>query len=251
MKEEKNPAITTVDPQEIAKFSAMADEWWNPQGKFKPLHRLNPVRIAYIRDTILSHFHKEKTAEQPLSGINLLDIGCGGGLLTEPMTRLGADATGIDASEKNIRIASLHAEQQGITPHYFHTSAEELAAAGKQFDVVLAMEIIEHVADVPAFINACATLVKPGGLMFLATLNRTVKSFTFAIVGAEYILRWLPRGTHDWHKFLTPSEVEAELRHHGLTLKELQGVTYNPLKDSWKLSDDLRINYMLHAVKAD
>lgn len=244
----EQPAIAklsaSIDPKEIAKFSAMAEEWWDTGGKFKPLHQLNPVRITYLRDTIRKHFHNDT-----LQGISLIDVGCGGGLLAEPMARLGMDVVGIDASEKNIRIASLHAEQQNVAIHYRCTSAEEVVAEGKKFDVVLAMEIIEHVADVPAFVAACAALVKPGGLLFVATVNRTLKSFAFAIVGAEYILRWLPRGTHDWNKFLAPSEIESELRQQHVTLQEIQGVTFQPLKNEWKLSEDISVNYMLYGVK--
>ncbi|PIR37669.1 MAG: bifunctional 3-demethylubiquinol 3-O-methyltransferase/2-polyprenyl-6-hydroxyphenol methylase [Alphaproteobacteria bacterium CG11_big_fil_rev_8_21_14_0_20_39_49] len=230
----------SIDENEIAKFSAMADEWWDLNGKFKPLHKFNPVRIEYIRDNVLSHFDKEG-----FKGLKFLDIGCGGGLLSEPMARLGADVTSIDASEKNIKIASLHAEQSGLKIDYQCTSAEELAKKGGKFDVVLNMEVIEHVANIGSFVQASADLLKPEGLMFIATLNRTLKSYALAIVGAEYILRWLPKGTHDWKKFLKPSEVEELASENGLKLKEIQGVSYNPLIDKWKLSDDVDVNYMM------
>ncbi|MCE3232687.1 MAG: ubiG [Rickettsiaceae bacterium] len=239
----------SIDEVEIAKFSAMADEWWDTEGKFKPLHKFNPIRIAYIRDTIVAHFKKSVQSEGVLSGISLLDIGCGGGLLSEPMARLGASVTSIDASEKNIQIASLHAKNIGLDIDYRCTSAEELADHKKQFDVVLNMEVIEHVADVNSFVKACSELVKPGGIMIVATMNRTVKSYAFAIIGAEYILKWLPCGTHDWEKFLKPSEIEKPLRENGLALKYIQGVSYNPLSDNWKLTKDISVNYILVAVK--
>jgi 2-polyprenyl-6-hydroxyphenyl methylase/3-demethylubiquinone-9 3-methyltransferase len=234
----------SIDESEIAKFSAMADEWWDLNGKFKPLHKFNPVRIAYIRDNVLSHFNKDD-----FKGLSFLDIGCGGGLLSEPMARLGADVTSIDASEKNIKIASLHAQKSELDINYQCTSAEELATKSKKFDVVLNMEVIEHVADVEAFMQASCDLVKPGGLMFVATLNRTLKSYGLAIIGAEYILRWLPKGTHDWNKFLKPSEIDAHISNNAMKLKSLQGVSYNPLLDKWKLSDDLNVNYMMLTVK--
>ncbi len=219
----------------------MADQWWDESGKFKPLHKFNPTRVSYIRDRLTEHFGK-------LQGLDVLDIGCGGGLLCEPITRLGAKVTGIDASEKNIKIAAIHAENSGLDINYQCISAEEMAAKKKKFDVVLNMEVIEHVADVESFLAASCALVKPGGLMIVATLNRTVKSFALAIVGAEYVLRWLPRGTHDWKKFLKPSEIEAPISRGGLKLKEIQGVSYNPIKDSWNLSEDIDVNYMMLMV---
>jgi 2-polyprenyl-6-hydroxyphenyl methylase/3-demethylubiquinone-9 3-methyltransferase len=234
----------SIDETEIAKFSAMADEWWDLEGKFKPLHKFNPVRIGFVRDIVQAHFGKDS-----LKGIEILDIGCGGGLLAEPMARLGAEVTAIDASEKNIKIASLHAKNVGLEIDYKCTSAEDLAATGKQFDVVLNMEVIEHVADVDSFVKASAALVKPGGLMIVATLNRTVKSYALAIVGAEYVLRWLPRGTHNWEKFLKPSEIERPLRENGMAVKKIQGVSYNPVRDSWRLSEDIAVNYMVVAGK--
>lgn len=242
-------AQTTVDPQEIAKFSAMAEQWWDETGSFKPLHRFNPIRITYIRDIIGAHFNRSDSAI-PLDGLKLVDVGCGGGLLSEPMCRLGAKVTGIDASEKNIGIASVHADQSKLDITYKHSTAEDLAATGEQFDVILAMEIIEHVADVDAFIASIAKLAKPNGLIFVATLNRTLKSFALAIVGAEYIMRWLPIGTHSWDKFLLPSEIEARFASNELSLHERSGFTYNPLTTKWKLSDDLDVNYVVVAKKS-
>ena len=228
----------------------MAAQWWDPEGDFKPLHRLNPLRLAYIRGQACRHFNRGTGSLQPLEGLRLLDIGCGGGLLCEPMTRLGARVSGIDAAERNIAVAGLHAGQSGLKIDYRHSTAEELAAAGEQFDLVLNMEVVEHVADVPSFIGASAALLRPGGLMILSTLNRTAKSYLMAIVGAEYVLRWLPRGTHDWRKFLRPSELAAALRGAGLDVTELTGAAYNPLSDSWHLAaGDLDVNYMVTAVK--
>jgi len=240
----------SVDPAEIAKFAALAEEWWDPDGKFRPLHRLNPVRLRFIRDHLCRRFGRDAKATRPLAGLRVLDIGCGGGLLCEPLARLGAQVTGIDAAERNIAIAALHAEQAGLEIDYRHASAEELAAAGEAFDAVLNMEVVEHVADVGAFLSASAALLAPGGAMVLATLNRTPKSFLLAIVGAEYLLRWLPRGTHDWRRFLRPSELAGHLRTAGLEIAEMTGVTYNPLSDAWRESRDLDVNYMVLAVKA-
>lgn len=239
-----NSGRTTVDLAEVEKFSAMADSWWDPAGKFRPLHRLNPVRVGYIRDKVCAHFDRDPAAPQPLEGLSLIDIGCGGGLLSEPMARLGAATTGVDATPRNVEVARLHAEQTGVKVTYLNCAAEDLVAQGKQFDVVLAMEIIEHVADVDAFLGACSKLLKPGGLLFLATMSRTVKSYAVAIVGAEYVMRWLPKGTHDWNRFIRPSEMARGLRHHGLQIAELTGVSYNPFKDNFHLSRDLDVNYM-------
>jgi 2-polyprenyl-6-hydroxyphenyl methylase/3-demethylubiquinone-9 3-methyltransferase len=234
----------SVDHAEIAKFEAMADAWWDPTGKFKPLHRLNPVRVRFIRDRLAARLDRDPEAPEPLHGLSILDIGCGGGLLAEPLARLGADVTGVDAAEKNIAIARRHAENVGTRITYLPCTAEDLAAQGAQFDAVLAMEIVEHVADLDAFFQAAAGLLKPDGTMFVATLNRTVKSFAFAIVGAEYVLRWLPRGTHDWRRFLRPSELARQLRGHGLEMKELAGVAYDPIGDSFSISRDCGVNYM-------
>ncbi len=249
----------SVDPEEVAKFAALADDWWDPAGTFAPLHKLNPARLTFIRDRIAAHQGRDPLAERPLTGLRVLDIGCGGGLLCEPLTRLGAEVTGIDAAEPNVAAAARHAAEAGLDIDYRHTTAEtltaealaaEAATGGTHFDLVLNMEVVEHVADVKAFLQASAALVAPGGAMVLATLNRTPKSFAFAIVGAEYLLRWLPRGTHDWRKFLRPSELVAQLRAAGLETKELTGVTYNPLTGAWHLAArDLDVNYMIFAVR--
>lgn len=240
----------SVDAQEIEKFSAIAAEWWDPDGKFKPLHQLNPTRIGYIRDQVARHFDRDPKADRPLSGLTLLDIGCGGGLLSEPLTRLGADVTAIDAAEKNIKTASTHAAELGLEIDYRHMTAEDLVAKGSHFDVVLNMEVIEHVADVTSFSTSACSLVKKGGAMVASTLNRTPKSYLMAILGAEYVLRWLPRGTHDWRKFLRPSELTGLLRAQGLQIEDISGVVYNPINERWRLSRrDLDVNYMLFATK--
>ncbi len=239
----------TAAPDEVARFSALADEWWDGDGKFRPLHRINPTRIAFIRDRVAGHFGTDPLGPGPLGGLDVLDIGCGGGLLSEPMRRLGARVTGIDAGEETVRVAALHAEQGGLDIEYRSVLPEVLAADGRTFDAVLTMEVIEHVADVGAFLAACCALVRPGGLMVLATLNRTVKSFALAKIGAEYVLRWLPAGTHDWRKFVKPSELAAGLRPHGFDIVELKGLAYRPLSDEWSLADDVAVNYMAVAVK--
>lgn len=244
-------AHTTVDPDEIERFSRIAEEWWDPAGKFAPLHRLNPVRIGYIRDRAAAHWRRDALSGSPLEGLDLLDIGCGGGLLSEPMARLGARVTGIDAAPRNIATAALHAEGQDLAIDYRATTAETLAEAGRQYDIVLALEIVEHVADVDLFLRCCGGLVKPGGLLFLSTLNRTAKAWALAIAGAEYVLRWLPRGTHDWRKFLKPSEVVRGLRNGGIQAQEIVGVVYSPLSRAWSLNrNDLDVNYMLYGTKA-
>jgi 2-polyprenyl-6-hydroxyphenyl methylase/3-demethylubiquinone-9 3-methyltransferase len=243
-------ATTTIDPAEIERFSRIAEEWWDPNGKFAPLHRLNPVRLAYIRDRAAAHWQRDPLPGAPLQGLSLLDIGCGGGLLCEPMTRLGATVTGIDAAERNIATARLHAERQGLDVDYREGTAEGLAVAGTQFDIVLAMEIVEHVSDVGLFLRTCGQLVKPGGLIFLSTLNRTAKAWAMAIAGAEYVLRWLPRGTHDWKKFLKPSEVVNGLGAAGIDAQEIVGVVYSPLSRAWSLNKgDLDVNYMLYGTR--
>jgi 2-polyprenyl-6-hydroxyphenyl methylase/3-demethylubiquinone-9 3-methyltransferase len=242
---------TTIDPAEIARFSRIAEEWWDPRGKFAPLHQLNPVRIGYLRDRAAAHWQRDALSGTPLGGLDLLDIGCGGGLLCEPMTRLGARVTGIDAASRNIATAALHAEGQGLAIDYRATTAEALAAAGERYDVVLALEIVEHVADVELFLRCCGQLVKPGGLLFLSTLNRTAKAWALAIAGAEYVLRWLPRGTHDWRKFLKPSEAVRGLRGGGIEAQDITGVVYSPLSRAWSLNKrDLDVNYMLCGTKA-
>ncbi len=241
--------ISTIDAEEIAKFSAMAAEWWDPSGKFKPLHKFNPTRLAYIREHVCRHFSRDMQAQTPFDGLALLDIGCGGGLLSEPMARLGAQVTGADASDANIKTASLHAAQSGLDIDYRPITAEALAAEGARFDIILNMEVIEHVAAPPAFMQHCAALLNPGGIMFLATLNRTLKSFALAIVGAEYVLGWLPRGTHDWHKFITPDELDQMANAAGLAITTSTGVSYNPLLDRWQRSGDMGVNYMGMAEK--
>lgn len=243
------PRSASVDPAETAKFAAMAETWWDPQGKFRPLHKFNPTRIAFIRDRVAARHARDPLASRPLADLTLLDIGCGGGLLAEPMTRLGARVTGIDAVERNIAIARLHAERSGLAIDYRTATPEELVADGVKFDVILNMEVVEHVADRAAFLGACCELLAEDGLMFIATLNRTAKAFALAVVGAEYVLGWLPRGTHDWRKFVRPSELAAGLRPHGLEFAEIAGVSYSPLTDKWSLSRDLDVNYMAVAKK--
>lgn len=245
------PLSSTVDSAEVERFSRIAEEWWDTKGKFAPLHRLNPVRIGYISDRAAPHWGREALSGQPLSGLSILDIGCGGGLLSEPMARLGANVTGIDASARNISVAGLHAEKQGLAIDYRATTAEALAGQPGRFDIVLALEIVEHVADVELFLRSCATLVKPGGLLFLSTLNRTAKAWALAIAGAEYVLGWLPRGTHDWKKFLKPSEVARGLRAGGVEAEQIVGVVYSPLSRAWSINaSDLDVNYMLYGSKA-
>ncbi len=243
------PSGSTVDPAEIERFSRIAEEWWDPAGKFAPLHRLNPVRLAYIRDRAAQHWQRDARSS-PLGGLSVLDIGCGGGLLSEPMARLGGAVTGIDAAERNIAVARRHAAGQELAIDYRDTTAETLVETGAQFDIVLALEIVEHVADVDLFLGSCGRLTKPGGLVFLSTLNRTAKAWALAIAGAEYLLRWLPRGTHDWRKFLKPSEVVRGLRGGGVEAQEIVGVVYSPLSRAWSLNKhDLDVNYMLYGSK--
>jgi 2-polyprenyl-6-hydroxyphenyl methylase / 3-demethylubiquinone-9 3-methyltransferase len=237
----------SIDPREVAKFSAIAAEWWDPAGKFAPLHKFNPVRLAFIRGEAAAHFGRDARSLRPFEGLSLLDIGCGGGLLAEPMARLGFAVTGADASEKNIGTARAHAAQSGLVIDYRATSAESLAAEGLAFDVVLNMEVVEHVADVDTYLAACTRLVKPGGLTFVATLNKTLKSLALAKIGAEYVLGWLPRGTHDWNRFLPPTELKASLEESGLTILKTQGVSFDPLGWDWRLSSDVDVNYMVVA----
>lgn len=242
--------LNTVDPGEIAKFEAMAAEWWDAGGKFKPLHMMNPVRLDYITAQIAAEFGRDLTRPQPFAGLRLLDIGCGGGLLSEPMARLGATVVGADAAERNIPVAKLHAEQSGLTIDYRHTTAEALAGAGERFDVVLAMEIVEHVADPQGFVTTCRDLLRPGGLMVMSTLNRTTKSFLAAIIGAEWIMRWLPKGTHDWAKFIQPDELRAMVAHAGLDPVDRKGFVFNPVSWQWAISDrDLSVNYVTASVR--
>ena len=241
---------TTINPAEIAKFEAMAAEWWDPEGKFKPLHMLNPCRLDYIVAQIAAEFDRDSRAKAPFAGLRILDIGCGGGLLSEPMARLGAFVVGADAAPRNIPVAALHAEQSGLVIDYRVTTAEALAAAGERFDVVLNMEVIEHVADPAAYLTACQQLLKPGGLMICSTLNRNPKSFLMAIIGAEWVMRWLPKGTHDWQKFITPEELYTMIRAAGLDPVDRKGFVFNPLLWTWSLSDrDLSCNYVTASVK--
>ena len=243
-------SASIVDPAEVAKFEAMAAEWWNPNGKFKPLHMLNPCRLGYITSQIASEFDRDLAATLPFAGLRILDIGCGGGLLSEPMARLGADVVGADPATRNIPVAQLHAEQSGLTIDYRLTTAEELANAGEQFDVVLNMEVVEHVPDPQSFLTACQTLLKPGGLMICSTLNRNAKSFGMAIIGAEWIMKWLPKGTHDWKKFITPDELAQFIRNAGLDPVDRMGMVFNPVAWSWSLSArDLSVNYVTTSVK--
>ena len=243
-------AAPTVDEAELARFAALAGQWWDPRGKMAPLHKFNPLRLGYIRDMACRHFGRDPKRLDCLGGLRLLDIGCGGGLLSEPLARLGGAVVGADPAEANIAAARLHAADSGIAVDYRATTAEALAAAGERFDVVLAMEVVEHVADVNLFVKLTAEMVGPGGLMVAATLNRTLKSFALAIVGAEYVLRWLPRGTHQWDKFVTPNELEIALELGGLRVIDETGVIYNPLADHWRLSRDMDVNYVLTAERA-
>jgi 2-polyprenyl-6-hydroxyphenyl methylase/3-demethylubiquinone-9 3-methyltransferase len=239
----------TVDEREVARFAAMAAEWWDPRGRMGMLHKLNPARLAYIRDTACRHFGRDPKTRKCLAGLRVLDIGCGAGILCEPLCRLGAAVVGADPAEANIAAARLHAQAGGLAVDYRATTAEALADAGETFDLVLAMEVVEHVADLAAFMRCCAGMVTPGGLMITATLNRTLKSFALAIVGAEYVLRWLPRGTHRWDKFITPNELEAVLGRNGLRAIDERGVVYNILLDGWQLSGDMDVNYMIAAER--
>lgn len=240
---------TTIDAAEVERFSRMAAEWWSPTGKFKPLHKFNPVRLSYIRETVIAHFGLDPKAAKPFEGLRFLDIGCGGGLLSEPMARLGADVVGADASETNIEVAKIHAEQSGVAIDYRATTSENLQAAGETFDVVLNMEVVEHVSDVDLYLKSCAAMVRPGGLMFIATINRTMKAYGLAIVAAEQILRWLPRGTHQYEKLVRPGEVDAALQGTGVQITRRSGVSYNPLGDEWRLSRDMDVNYMMVAER--
>jgi len=238
----------SVDPEEVEKFSRMAADWWDPDSKFKPLHKFNPVRLGFIRDTICEHFGL--SGATPFEGLRILDIGCGGGLVCEPMARLGAQVTGVDAAEANVKTASVHAEEQGLKIDYRHGVAEQLLEAGEPpFDVVLNLEVMEHVADPHAFLVDCTRLVKPGGLMICATINRTPKAFAMAIVGAEWIMGWLPRGTHRFAKLVKPAEIRAALREGGMEMREPVGVLYNPLNDQFSLGEDIAVNYMAVAQK--
>jgi len=243
-------ATSSIDAAEIEKFQAMAAEWWDPNGKFKPLHMLNPCRLDYITGQIAGQYDRDLASDAPFAGLRILDIGCGGGLLCEPMVRLGADVVGVDAAERNIPVAQTHAEQSGLTIDYRHNTAEALAEAGEQFDIVLNMEVVEHVADPLSFLTSCQKLLKPGGLHICSTINRNPKSYMMAIIGAEHIMRWLPKGTHEWKKFITPDELFAFLGDAGLTPEDRQGFVFNPISWSWSLSNkDLSVNYVTAATK--
>lgn len=245
-------STVSVDPQEMDNFAAMAEDWWNPSGKFKPLHIMNGARIGFIRDTLCAHFHKDPEAKLPLKGLRILDIGCGGGLLAEPIARLGASVTGVDALEKSLKTAKTHAEQSGVKVDYRHGTIEQMVAAGQTpFDAVLNMEVIEHVVDPAQFMKDCGAMVRPGGLMVCSTINRTAKAFLFAILGAEYILRWLPKGTHQYDKFVTTAEMARWLIDAGLAPDPSIGMTLNPLNNQWSFSDDTRINYVTVGYRAE
>ena len=248
--ERRRSRADTVDEDEVARFSRLSGEWWDARGPMAALHKFNPVRLAYIRDRVTGHFRRDATRLDSLAGLRILDIGCGGGILAEPLARLGAAVVGVDPSESNIAVARRHADQSQLTIDYRNDSAEALAAANETFDVVLAMEVVEHVTDLDLFIDAAAALVKSGGLLFVATLNRTIKSFALAIVGAEYILRWLPRGTHQWDKFVTPNELEIAIEQSSLRFSGETGVFYNLLADRWQLSSDMGVNYIVVAEKS-
>ena len=239
--------MTTVNKKEIEKFSRMAEEWWDVEGKFKPLHKFNPIRIEYIKESVIENFKLQNNEKLPLNGINLLDIGCGGGLLSEPMCRLGATVTGIDASAKNIEIAKIHAKKNNLNINYICTSPEKIQK--EKFDVILNMEIVEHVENVDLFLNSSSNLLKKDGLMFVATINKTLKSYLFAIIGAEYILRWLPIGTHEWEKFIKPDDLKNILSKFDMTMVKTDGVKFNPILDKWSLSKDTSINYISKFIK--
>jgi 2-polyprenyl-6-hydroxyphenyl methylase/3-demethylubiquinone-9 3-methyltransferase len=245
----RHSGAASIDPGEVEQFSRLGAQWWNPRGPMAALHKFNPVRLGYIRDEAVARFSRDPKKLDCLSGLRVLDIGCGGGILSEPLARLGAQMVGADPSEENIAVASAHAKDSGVSVDYRATTAEDLAAQGEKFDIVLAMEVVEHVTNVDDFVSTCASMVKPGGLMIAATLNRTMKSFALAIVGAEYILRWLPRGTHQWDKFVTPEELERAMVAGGLRVTAERGVIYNLLADRWQLSDDMDVNYMMVAAR--
>ena len=251
LRDETIPEAPSVDPAEIDKFRAMAADWWSPTGKFAPLHKFNPVRLPFIRDSAVSHFGLDDASRRPLEGLRLLDAGCGGGLVTEPMARLGAHAVGVDAGDSNIKAAMVHADAVHVDVDYRVGTVEGLIAAGeKLFDIVLALEVIEHVPDPAQFLADCAKLLAPGGILIMATLNRTAKAFALAIVGAEHVLRWLPPGTHDWSKFVTPEEARSALDKAGLTVDQPVGVSFSPLSGRWSLGTDTAVNYMMIARKA-
>ena len=244
-----SPASPSIDAEEVERFSALADTWWDPKGSMAPLHRLNPARLGFLRQTLAAHFDRDARSLSPFRGLRILDVGCGGGLISEPLARLGAVVTGIDAADANIAVARAHARDAHLDIDYRQASAEELSAVGERFNAVLALEIVEHVADLDAFLAAAAALVRPGGAFIASTLNRTPKSLLFAIVGAEYVLGWLPRGTHRWDRFLKPSELAAALRRHGLQSRDIRGLVYDLLAGEWWLGRDLGVNYLIFAVR--
>jgi 2-polyprenyl-6-hydroxyphenyl methylase/3-demethylubiquinone-9 3-methyltransferase len=244
----ESPRASTVDLAEVARFERLAETWWDPKGPMRPLHKFNPVRLAFIRDEACRRFGRDRRAPRPLEGLRILDVGCGGGVLSEPLARLGARVTGLDPAEGNVRVARLHAESAGVPVDYRSETVEDVVAAGERFDVVLAMEVVEHVADVRAFTAACCAAVAPGGVLVMATINRTMRAFALAIVGAEYVLGWLPKGTHQWEKFVTPEELEEAVEAGGLAVETVQGVVYSPLRDQWSLSRDTAVNYMVTAA---
>lgn len=241
---------TTVDPAEIARFSGLADQWWDPAGDFAPLHRLNPLRLAYIRDRLCEGFGRDLRSRSALAGLTVLDVGCGGGLVAEPVARMGATVTGIDAADANVEAARVHAGRQGVEVDYRCMGAEDLRLTGERFDVVLALEVVEHVVDAGLFIDCCAAMVADGGMMVLSTLNRTPRSFLEAIVVGEYVLRWLPRGTHDWCRFVRPSELARGLRRNGFVVGDISGLSFSPLAREWRMSADVSVNYILAAARA-
>ena len=240
--------MTTINKEEIQKFSNLANEWWDVNGKFKPLHMFNPIRIEYIIEKIKDHFNIQNNKDNFLKGLNILDIGCGGGLISEPLARLGGIVTGIDASEKNIKIASLHAKESKLNINYLNNSPEQIDSS-KKFDVILNLEIVEHVQDIKLYLKSCNSLLKQNGIMFTATLNRTFTSYIKAIIGAEYILRWLPIGTHDWNKFIKPKELQHLLKEESFETIDMKGLTFNPFLGKWKKSDDLSVNYIICSTK--
>lgn len=246
-----SPASGTVDPAEVARFERIARTWWDPDGAMKTLHRFNPVRIAFVRDRAAGRWDRDVRGGRPLAGLTVLDVGCGGGLLCEPLARLGATVTGVDPAPTNIEVARLHAAKSGLDIDYRQTQVEDLVVQGCRYDIVLAMEVVEHVADVDLFVSACCKAVKPGGQLYMATLNRTLRAFALAIVGAEYVLGWLPKGTHQWEKFVTPRELADAIAQGGLSVVEEQGVVFNPLTSTWRMSSDLSVNYMVLAEGGD
>lgn len=242
-------AAGNIDPAEVERFQALAKAWWDPTGKFRPLHQIGPARLTFVRDELARHFGREAGGLRPLKDLTVLDVGCGGGLMSEPLCRLGARVTGIDPGEKNIAIARGHAEPQGLAIDYRAATVEERVAAGDQYDAVVCLEVVEHVPDVARFVKACADLVRPGGMLILSTINRTVKSYALAIVGAEYILQWLPRGTHQWERFVTPDELARHVTAAGLTPPRFMGFVYSPFRDAWSLAPDTDVNYLASAAK--